>query len=147
VLSDQRDGDRGREPAVDVDDLGPGVAYDAPQAANRHGIGERRLMALAGVANQRGHCRAQLAHAVNDDAVALLAHGQPAVPGRCDGDLVAARRHVARQQLGLAVGAADERRIVVGGQQKSHAHIPGTGKSARLVCICARAPALERSQR
>ena len=105
---------------MDVDEIGLRVAQDA----NGHRIGKRRLMALVLIAHERRHDRAQLAHPVDDDAVALLARGQPTVLRGDDGDLVSARGHVLREQPRLVLRATDERRIVVGDEQQSHVTPP-----------------------
>ena len=86
------------------------------------GSGKGRLVALLFVADQRAECGPHLAQAVDGDVLFPVERGQAAVPGGGDGDVVAALGHPGGDQPRLAVGAADERRVVVGGDQDPHSH-------------------------
>ncbi len=63
---------------------------------------------------------AQLAQPVDRDAAVELIYGLLVLPDGCDRDLVAARLQLGCQHLRLALGPADERRVVVACDQDPH---------------------------
>ena len=63
---------------------------------------------------------AQLTHAPDGEAIAAFDRWQAVLADGGDGHLVAARGQFQRKTTGLALDAADERRIVVAGQQDAH---------------------------
>jgi hypothetical protein len=113
-----------------VNEIGLEGVDEAAQLHHAHWVRPRRLVSLTFPEQLARKCCTQLTDVVNIDAGGRCLVGV-LVPNRGDADVMSPRRQLRGQHLHLALGPADEGRVVVGDKQDPHHDAP-LGPSSKI---------------